>query len=140
MNDRQMISKTEEEWKRKLTPEEYAILRGKSTEAAFSGTYLNTKEKGIYICKACGNKLFSSKTKFDSGTGWPSFDDVIQKENIVFNRDQSFSLERTEVVCAGCGSHLGHVFDDDRSATGKRYCINSISLTLAAAKKKHTIY
>jgi len=125
------IKKTEEEWREHLTPEEYRVLREKGTEAPFSGEYAQTKEDGTYVCRACGNNLFSSDTKFDSGCGWPSFYDVVEQGNVKLQRDESSGMERTEVVCAKCGSHLGHVFDDGpKEKTGKRYCINSLSLNL----------
>ncbi len=124
------IKKTGEEWQKDLTPEEYKILREKGTEAPFSGEYVDSKEKGMYVCKACGNNLFASDAKFDSGTGWPSFTDVVEKGNVVLQEDTSLGVPRTEVVCAKCGGHLGHVFDDGPSDTGKRYCINSTCLDL----------
>jgi len=124
------IKKTGEEWKKDLTPEEYKILREKGTEAPFSGEYVDSKEQGMYVCKACGNNLFASDAKFDSGTGWPSFTDVVEKGNVVLQKDDSLGASRTEVVCAKCGGHLGHVFDDGPSDTGKRYCINSTGLDL----------
>ncbi len=120
----------EAELKEKLTEEEYAVLREKGTEAPFSGKYVNTKDKGVYSCKVCGNGLFSSDAKFDSGTGWPSFDKPENLENVELRADNSHDMHRTEVVCKKCGSHLGHVFDDGPTATGKRYCINSVCLDL----------
>ncbi len=121
---------TEEEWKEKLTPEQYKIMRGKGTEAPFTGKLLDEKRSGVYTCAACGNELFSSDTKFDSGTGWPSFDSVISNKNIKTEKDAAHGMERFEVMCAHCGAHLGHVFDDGPTTTGKRYCINSVCLNL----------
>ncbi len=120
---------TEDEFKKKLTPDQYRVLRQKGTEAPFTGKYVNEKGKGMYTCAACGNQLFSSDTKFDSGTGWPSFDQALPGA-IRMEKDASHGMDRTEVVCANCGSHLGHVFDDGPTATGKRYCLNSICLDL----------
>lgn len=120
---------SEEEWKKTLTSEEYKILREKGTEAPFSGKYVHEKKRGMYACVACGNQLFSSDTKFDSGTGWPSFDDAIPG-SVKFEHDKSYGVERTEVLCAHCGSHLGHVFEDGPTDSGKRYCINSTCLLL----------
>ena len=119
----------EDEWKKKLSKEQYAVLREKATEAPFTGKYVKNKEKGMYACAACGNELFSSETKFDSGTGWPSFYDVAKKGTVKLVEDNSHGMHRTEVVCAKCGGHLGHLFDDAVDMpTGKRYCINSCSL------------
>jgi peptide-methionine (R)-S-oxide reductase len=128
------LGQTEKEWKNKLTREQYEILRKKGTEAAFSGKYWNNKEKGAYLCVACGATLFSSDTKFDFGTGWPSFSEPINKKNIELKEDSSLGMTRTEVICKNCGSHLGHLFDDGPiEKGGKRYCINSGSLNF---KKK----
>lgn len=118
----------EEELKKKLTPEQYKVLREKGTEAPFSGKYVNHKEKGVYKCAACGNELFSSDTKFDSGTGWPSFTDPMNRENIILEEDTSYGMSRVEVKCRRCGSHLGHVFPDGPGDSGNRYCINSVCL------------
>lgn len=125
------ISKTEAEWRQQLTPQQYSVLRQKATERPFTGEYVNTKAEGTYNCAACGQALFASNTKFESGTGWPSFWDVIEKGNVELIHDNSHGMRRTEVVCSRCGSHLGHVFDDGPSeTTGLRYCINSVSLNL----------
>jgi len=130
-----MKDKGEDFWKNKLTPEQYRVLREKGTEAPFSGELLHNKEDGTYVCVACGTPLFSSDTKFDSGSGWPSFYDVVSKGNIELHDDRSHGMNRSEVVCATCGGHLGHLFDDGpedlpdgRQATGQRYCINSCAL------------
>lgn len=118
----------EESFKGKLTPEQYHILREKGTEYPGTGKLLHNKESGDYSCAACGNEIFSSETKFDSGSGWPSFYDA-KEGNVKFNQDSSQGMQRTEVTCAKCGSHLGHVFDDGpKNKTGKRYCINSLAL------------
>lgn len=122
------MPKNEEGWKQKLTPEQYAVLREKGTEAPFSGAFVHEKADGMYRCVACGQALFSSDTKFDSGTGWPSFDDAIPGSTKLVE-DTSHGMHRTEVVCTNCGSHLGHLFDDGPT-TGKRYCINSVCLDL----------
>jgi len=124
------ITKTEEEWQRELTPEQYEILRRKGTEPPFTGKYTYSKEDGMYRCAACGNELFSSGTKFDSGTGWPSFYEPATAEAVELRSDSSHGMVRTEVVCARCGGHLGHVFEDGPDPTGQRYCINSVSLSL----------
>ena len=124
------VNKTDEEWRESLTPEQYEVLRRQGTEPPFTGSYTYSKEDGIYRCAACGNELFSSETKFDSGTGWPSFYEPAAADKVELRQDQSHGMVRTEVVCARCGSHLGHVFDDGPKPTGQRYCINSISLDL----------
>jgi peptide-methionine (R)-S-oxide reductase len=120
--------------KKLLSPEEYHVLREKGTEPAFTGKYLKNKKNGIYVCVGCGNELFSSDTKFDSGTGWPSFW-ASSKDNIEEKEDNRFGMQRTEVTCKKCGGHLGHVFDDSPTPTGQRFCINSISLKFKEQKK-----
>lgn len=118
---------TEDEWKKKLTPEQYRILRQKGTEMAFSGQYTEFDQQGIYHCAACGNPIFESSHKFDSGCGWPSFDEAIPG-HVKFIPDNSHGMQRIEVVCARCGSHLGHVFPDGPTPTGERFCINSVAM------------
>ncbi|MFN8165519.1 MAG: peptide-methionine (R)-S-oxide reductase MsrB [Bacteroidia bacterium] len=120
--------KSEEEWKKILTPEEYRVLREKGTEAPFTGKYYLHKEKGVYVCAACGAELFTSDMKFDSGCGWPSFDREIAGGKIIQKRDTSHGMIRIEILCANCNSHLGHIFDDGPTETGMRYCVNSVSL------------
>jgi peptide-methionine (R)-S-oxide reductase len=125
------IEKSEQDWRQELSPEEYRMLRENGTEPPFSGAYWDTKDPGLYRCRACGQELFSSDTKFDSGTGWPSFFDPTDSDAVETRPDNSFFMRRTEVLCARCGSHLGHIFDDAYDQPGGlRYCINSASLTL----------
>ena len=119
---------SEDEFRKKLTPEQYHVLREKGTEPAFTGKYWNNHDTGMYHCAACGAPLFSSDAKFESGTGWPSFDRPENLENIILQPDNSFGMQRTEVICKNCGSHLGHLFDDGPTDTGKRFCINSCAL------------
>ncbi|MBN9285537.1 MULTISPECIES: peptide-methionine (R)-S-oxide reductase MsrB [Flavobacterium] len=129
------VQKTDKEWKAQLTKEEYEVLRNKGTERAFTGKYWNTFEKGKYVCAACGQVIFNSNSKFKSDCGWPSFDQAI-KGSVIYQHDNSFGMDRTEVLCANCGSHLGHVFDDGPAATtGKRFCTNSVSIKFIPAKK-----
>ncbi len=124
------VHKTEEEWRRELTPDQYAVLRKGGTEAAFTGEYAFTKDDGVYRCAGCGAELFDSETKFESGTGWPSFYEPKAQEAVELRSDGSLGMKRTEVVCRRCGGHLGHVFDDGPQPTGQRYCMNSCSLSL----------
>jgi len=133
MTDKQKVQKTEQEWRTLLTPEQYAVLREHGTERAFTGQYVDTKTPGVYRCAACGNALFSSDTKYNSRSGWPSFYDVIEEGKVELREDMSYGMRRVEVVCAQCEGHLGHLFDDGpRDTTGLRYCINSLALELDA--------
>ncbi len=128
--------KSGEEWKEKLSKEQYHVLREKGTERAFTGKLLNNHENGMYVCAGCGAELFSSDTKFESGTGWPSFYQSANKENVGEKADNSWFMHRTEVLCNKCGGHLGHVFEDGPKPTGLRYCINSLSLDFKKQDKK----
>jgi peptide-methionine (R)-S-oxide reductase len=129
------VVKTDEEWRAALTPEQYAVARRKGTERPFTGKYHDSKEPGVYKCAACGEELFSSDAKFDSGCGWPSFTEPAAGESVRTEVDTSHGMLRTEVLCAACDSHLGHVFDDGPRPTGLRYCINSVVLELDKADK-----
>ncbi len=122
------IFKTEEEWKNMLTPEQYEVLREKGTERPFTGKFDKHFEKGTYQCAGCGEELFSSENKYNSGCGWPAFFDALDKTKIEFKHDDKFGMNRTEILCAKCGGHLGHIFDDGPNPTGQRYCVNSASL------------
>ena len=128
------VQKSAAEWQTCLTPEEYRILREKGTERAFTGKYYHHKEDGNYICAACENELFSSETKYDSGSGWPSFSAAIAEGKIKYKEDNSLGMSRIEILCAKCDSHLGHLFDDGPQPTGERYCVNSISLDFNKAE------
>jgi peptide-methionine (R)-S-oxide reductase len=130
------VVKTDEEWKQQLTPEQYTVLRQKGTERPHTGEYAEFFENGTYVCAACGNKLFDSDTKFHSDCGWPSFDQAI-KGAVIYEHDSSYGWDRTEVMCANCGGHLGHVFDDGpEETTGQRFCTNSVSIKFIPADKK----
>lgn len=132
MDNKDNTIKSEEQWKNELSPEQYRVLRQCGTEPAFSGKYYKKNDKGVYVCAACGAVLFSSDTKYDSGSGWPSFYAAIDKNAITEEVDTSFGMRRIEIKCAKCGSHLGHVFPDGPQPTGLRYCVNSVSLDFQA--------
>jgi peptide-methionine (R)-S-oxide reductase len=124
------LPRTEEEWRKRLTPEQFEVLRNKGTERAFTGTYASSKEPGLYRCAGCHAPLFSSETKFESGTGWPSFWEPVEPDAVELHEDDSLGMRRTEVTCARCGGHLGHLFPDGPRPTGDRYCMNSVALDL----------
>ena len=133
MAEDKSTKKRDEKWREKLTPEQYHITQEKGTERAFTGKYLHNKEEGVYRCVCCGEPLFSSSTKYDSGSGWPSFWEPLKPENIREEEDNSWLMRRTEIVCSNCGAHLGHVFEDGPQPTGLRYCVNSASLDFEKA-------
>jgi peptide-methionine (R)-S-oxide reductase len=134
MNGKRKIEKSKEEWRKTLTAEEFHVLREKGTERPFTGKYVDYKKKGIYVCAGCGNELFSSDAKFDSGTGWPSFWTPISEDKLEMKPDNSLGMHRTEVLCRQCGGHLGHVFNDGPKPTGQRFCINSAALQFKERK------
>ena len=136
--DEQPLPRTEAEWRERLTSEQFEVLRNKGTERAFTGEYAFSKEDGVYRCAGCGAELFSSQTKYESGTGWPSFWQPIESDAVELHEDKSLFMRRTEVTCARCGGHLGHVFNDGPRPTGERYCMNSVSLQLDPTDEERT--
>jgi peptide-methionine (R)-S-oxide reductase len=136
--DEQPLPRTEAEWRERLTSEQFEVLRNKGTERAFTGEYAFSKEDGVYRCAGCGAELFSSEAKYESGTGWPSFWQPIDSDAVELHEDKSLFMRRTEVTCARCGGHLGHVFNDGPRPTGERYCMNSVSLQLDPADEERT--
>ena len=136
--DEQPLPRTEAEWRERLTSEQFEVLRNKGTERAFTGEYAFTKEDGVYRCAGCGAELFSSETKYESGTGWPSFWQPIDADAVELHEDKGLFMRRTEVTCARCGGHLGHVFNDGPRPTGERYCMNSVSLQLDPTDEERT--
>ncbi len=137
MKEKKQVEKTEEQWRQELSAEEYRVLRQCGTEPAFTGKYYNHNKEGTYTCAACGAKLFSSDSKYESGSGWPSFYAAMNKKAIIEEVDTSYGMRRIEIKCARCGSHLGHVFPDGPEPTGLRYCVNSLSLEFINADKPH---